>query len=150
MFLPCQVNEERNTLMQRLKDALQTTEQCCASTGSGSTNSGSAAAIAAAANAAADPNSSLTDILCMGQLADQVLNSSEYHELSEAIDANMAREDGIMILFDYAIGRMFDDVQKCQGCVSSWPFFPLMGSICAWLVEGPEAAEALSDITRAT
>lgn len=70
------------------------------------------------------------------RLLEDVLNHHEYYELSEAIDANMAREDGIMILFDYAIMMMLDDVQLCQVAVSSWPFFPLLGSVCVWLLEG--------------
>ncbi|KAF6257394.1 hypothetical protein COO60DRAFT_1235229 [Scenedesmus sp. NREL 46B-D3] len=81
------------------------------------------------------PNDSAL-LLSDEKLLDDVLNQHEYWDLAEAIDANMAREDQIMILFDYAIFMLLDELQLAQVVVSSWPFFPLMGSICTWLLEG--------------
>jgi hypothetical protein len=66
---------------------------------------------------------------------DTLLSTAEYHALCEAINANLAREDSIMILFDYSIGNMLDEVQLSLICVASWPYMPLLGSICKWLVE---------------
>jgi hypothetical protein len=89
----------------------------------------------------ASPNDSAL-LLSDEKLLDDVLNQHEYWDLAEAIDANMAHEDQIMILFDYAIFMLLDELQLAQVVVSSWPFFPLMGSICTWLLEGEAGSAA--------
>jgi hypothetical protein len=76
-----------------------------------------------------------------GAQLDVLLSTDEYHALCEGINANLAREDSIMILFDYAIGNMLDELQLAVICVASWPFMPLLGSISRWLVEPHLAAD---------
>lgn len=115
--------------MERLK-------QACGGSSSSSARDMQPAGAAPAADAA---QSEAAAALNMQQL-DAVLNADEYLDLCGAINANLAREDSIMILFDYAIGNMLDELQLALICVSSWPFMPLLGCICKWLVEDEHAA----------
>eukprot|EP00879_Flechtneria_rotunda_P003308 GHRR01003534.1.p1 GENE.GHRR01003534.1~~GHRR01003534.1.p1 ORF type:complete len:518 (+),score=215.88 GHRR01003534.1:1221-2774(+) len=119
-----QMKQERVILMDRLKRALATSPDGFVT----SQYSNGAAATTA------------SDLLTNAKLLNSVLDINEYYDLSEAIDANMAREDGVMILFDYAIMCMLDEVQLAAVCVASWPCFPLMGSICAWLLGQGDSA----------
>lgn len=130
------VNEERGLLMRRLQGALETCHRSAAAAdaaGVGLAEGGLRSGLALAG-----PNDSSL-LLSDEKLLDDVLNQHEYWDLAEAIDANMAREDQIMILLDYAIFMLLDELQLAQVVVSSWPFFPLMGSICTWLLEGDPA-----------
>jgi hypothetical protein len=125
------ITAERATLMERLK-------QACDRSSSSSARDAQSLDATAAADAA---QSEAAAALNMQQL-DAVLNADEYLDLCGAINANLAREDSIMILFDYAIGNMLDDLQLALICVASWPFMPLLGCICKWLVEDEGAAGA--------
>uniref|UniRef100_A0A383WMJ7 Uncharacterized protein n=1 Tax=Tetradesmus obliquus TaxID=3088 RepID=A0A383WMJ7_TETOB len=130
------VNGERGLLMRRLQGALETCHRSAAAAdaaGVGLAEGGLRSGLALAG-----PNDSSL-LLSDEKLLDDVLNQHEYWDLAEAIDANMAREDQIMILLDYAIFMLLDELQLAQVVVSSWPFFPLMGSICTWLLEGDPA-----------
>lgn len=102
------VNAERARLSERLRDALARSQLA-----------GGAASSSGVPDAAA---------------LDALLAADEYTALSAELDANMAREDGIMVLHDYVIGCMMDGVQLALVCVSCWPFLPLAGCVAAHLL----------------
>jgi hypothetical protein len=127
------ITAERANLMERLKSALsasqppQQQQQQHNSAGVALDNDGLSVNVDSMAGSLVDVENS--------QQLDALLNRDEYHELCDMINANLAREDNIMILFDYAIGNMLDELQLALICVASWPYMPLLGCICKWLIE---------------
>lgn len=124
------ITAERANLMERLKLALS----ACQSPQQQQHNSAGVALDNDGLINVASVAGSLVDVENSQQL-DALLNRDEYYELCDMINANLAREDNIMILFDYAIGNMLDELQLALICVASWPYMPLLGCICKWLIE---------------
>ena len=53
----------------------------------------------------------------------------------------MAREDSIMMIFDYSFAGMLDDLQAAQVSVASWPYLPMLVAICHHLVHSDDEGD---------